>query len=99
VERLLCVDGWEETTGEGEHLKRKQEMTLVVLKFVLATKAHSERFRSVTATLAFQDFNFKAKEQLKREYQLFLQNVQPNTASPIIEGLEADKEVGEGRYR
>ena len=60
VERLLWVDGWEETiTRQGKDTIRKQEMTLVVLKLVLASKDRDNKIRQVTASLAFEDGNPK----------------------------------------
>ena len=48
VERLLWVDGWEDT-------EKKQAMTLLVLKFALTCTDPDGRFESVTTTIEFED--------------------------------------------
>ncbi|KAL8743052.1 MAG: hypothetical protein Q9190_004553 [Brigantiaea leucoxantha] len=59
VERLLWVDGWKKTTMEGDKLEHDQEMTLVVLKVVLASHDPNSRFGYATITLSFEDSNGK----------------------------------------
>ncbi|KAL8943002.1 MAG: hypothetical protein Q9211_001151 [Gyalolechia sp. 1 TL-2023] len=59
VERLLWVDGWEKTTMNGEQRVRGQEMTLVVLKIVLASHDPNRRFAYVKASLTFEDSNYE----------------------------------------
>ncbi|KAK1254158.1 hypothetical protein MKX08_008153 [Trichoderma sp. CBMAI-0020] len=59
VERLLWVDGWEETTVEttidGEKTVHGQEMTLVVLKAVLASNDPKRKFARAEMTVSFKD--------------------------------------------
>lgn len=52
VERLLWVDGWENPI---EKAKGEQEMTLIVLKIVLAPQNPTKKFRYMKATLIFED--------------------------------------------
>ncbi|KAL6793706.1 hypothetical protein GGI42DRAFT_363628 [Trichoderma sp. SZMC 28013] len=55
VERLLWVDGWGYSTVDGENTKSEQEMTLVVLKIVLAPQNPKKKFRYMRASLIFED--------------------------------------------
>lgn len=55
VERLLWVDGWEETTIDDENAVHGQEMTLVVLKIVLASNDAKRKFARAEVTIAFED--------------------------------------------
>ncbi|KAL6894695.1 hypothetical protein GGI43DRAFT_386290 [Trichoderma evansii] len=57
VERLLWVDGWEKTTINGEDDVHGQEMTLVVLKIVLASNDRKRKFARAEVSLAFEDPN------------------------------------------
>ncbi|KAI0849801.1 hypothetical protein F5Y00DRAFT_268897 [Daldinia vernicosa] len=61
VERLLWVDGWEETIGKGESVVNKQEMTLIVLKFLLASQDPDTRISFMKASILFEDPNKDAK--------------------------------------
>ncbi|KAH0523159.1 hypothetical protein TsFJ059_008203 [Trichoderma semiorbis] len=55
VERLLWVDGFEHSTVDGEKSTTEQEMTLVVLKIVLAPQEPGTKFWYMKASLTFQD--------------------------------------------
>lgn len=55
VERLLWVDGWQESTMVAGKLVPKQPMTLIVLKLVLQTFDQDLRVETVKATLQFKD--------------------------------------------
>ncbi|KAL7919915.1 hypothetical protein ACQKWADRAFT_329266 [Trichoderma austrokoningii] len=55
VERLLWVDGWEETTVDGEKAVHGQEMTLVVLKIVLASSDAKGKFARAEVAIEFED--------------------------------------------
>ncbi|KAM0477034.1 hypothetical protein ACHAPX_005993 [Trichoderma viride] len=55
VERLLWVDGWEETTADEDKTVHGQEMTLVVLKVVLASSDARRKFARAEMTVAFED--------------------------------------------
>ena len=59
VERLLWVDGWEKTTVEGEGAVYGERMTLVVLKIVLASRDPNRKVGYATASLIFEDSNWK----------------------------------------
>lgn len=60
VERLLWVDGWEKTTLDENKAKVPgKEMTLVVLKFVLAPHDRNRKIGYVKATLVFEDDKWK----------------------------------------
>ncbi|KAM6476422.1 hypothetical protein HDV62DRAFT_402727 [Trichoderma sp. SZMC 28011] len=55
VERLLWVDGFEHSPVDGEKSTAKQEMTLVVLKIVLAPQNPEKKFWYMKASLAFEN--------------------------------------------
>lgn len=55
VERLLWIDGWEQSIENEEGLTPKQEMTLVVLKIVVTSHDPETRFGHVKATIMFED--------------------------------------------
>ncbi|KAL7928976.1 hypothetical protein V8C35DRAFT_205155 [Trichoderma chlorosporum] len=59
VERLLWVDGYEGSPLEGESKTSDQEMTLVVLKVVLASHNPNLKFSFVKASLRFEDTDYK----------------------------------------
>ena len=61
VERLLCVDGWENTEKEPP-----QAMTLLVLEFTLACTDPDGRFESMTTTIEFEDRG-RSKNEAKPE--------------------------------
>lgn len=48
------VDGWEETTEQGQNEVRKQEMTLVVLKMIFASKDSESKISEVVASLMLE---------------------------------------------
>ncbi|KAM4054822.1 hypothetical protein HRG_005643 [Hirsutella rhossiliensis] len=56
VERLLQVDGFEDS-------KKKQRMTLIVLKVVLASNDEDQRIRHVTFSMEFQDRILRKKAE------------------------------------
>ncbi|KAL6697341.1 hypothetical protein J3F84DRAFT_368678 [Trichoderma pleuroticola] len=55
VNRLLWLDGWESSTGEGEAMIHGAEMTLVVLKIVLASNDPNRKVAYMSASLALED--------------------------------------------
>ncbi|KAL7792821.1 hypothetical protein V8C43DRAFT_322158 [Trichoderma afarasin] len=57
VERLLWVDGFEQSTVDGERSTVEQEMTLVVLKIVLAPQDPDTKFWYMKASLTFEDMD------------------------------------------
>ncbi|KAI1819684.1 hypothetical protein F4861DRAFT_526013 [Xylaria intraflava] len=54
VERLVCVDGWRETTVDGGKMRRGQEMTLMVVNFVFAAKDPSSKVAFASAEFRFK---------------------------------------------
>lgn len=58
VERLLWLDGWENThIDDLENTKRGQEMTLVVLKIVFVSHDSQRKFSQAQISLVFEDSN------------------------------------------
>ncbi|KAK1750548.1 hypothetical protein QBC47DRAFT_393691 [Echria macrotheca] len=62
VERLVWIDGWQETTGEGDNKQHHQEMTLVVLKFVFETKTKDSKVSYALAELRFKSDDEDGKD-------------------------------------
>ncbi|PTB60268.1 hypothetical protein M431DRAFT_71310 [Trichoderma harzianum CBS 226.95] len=59
VERLLWVDGYEGCPLEGESTISDREMTLVILKIVIASHNPNVKFGSMKASLMFEDADYK----------------------------------------
>ncbi|KAL7956925.1 hypothetical protein V8C34DRAFT_195610 [Trichoderma compactum] len=55
VERLLWIDGWGQPNPNADDMTPAQDMTLVVLKIVLAAQSPTKRFRYMKASLIFED--------------------------------------------
>lgn len=53
VERLLSVDGWETTSGDGK--TRTQPMTLIVFKLAVKCTSLNGRVKSIKATVEFEN--------------------------------------------
>ncbi|KAI0169134.1 hypothetical protein GGR52DRAFT_508782 [Hypoxylon sp. FL1284] len=54
AERLVWIDGWRQTTGNGNSKKQVDEMTLVVLKLVFATKTPNTKVAFAAAEMRFK---------------------------------------------
>ncbi|KAL5085667.1 hypothetical protein Trisim1_010013 [Trichoderma cf. simile WF8] len=55
AERLLWIDGWGQSNSNGDQMAPPQEMTLVVLKIVLAAQSPKKKFQYMKASLIFED--------------------------------------------